>query len=107
MNALNALARTALHHLCSAGLRHSARAFERAAQDPERAQHERLQRFLADNAGSVYGLQYGYHSIRTVEEFQRRVPVVDHAHLAPPTLGFQKGQRTAPPAIGRLVQANK
>jgi len=83
MNALNALARTALHHLCSAGLRHSARAFERAAQDPERAQHERLQRFLADNAGSVYGLQYGYHSIRTVEEFQRRVPVVDHAHLAP------------------------
>ena len=57
--------------------------FFRAAKDPRRAQESRLRRFLHANADTAYGKAYGYDRIRSVADFQSRVPVVDYDALSP------------------------
>jgi hypothetical protein len=59
------------------------RAFEKAHRDPERAQALRLRRFLEANAPTAYGRTHGYATIRSVREFQDRVPVLTAEALAP------------------------
>ena len=57
--------------------------FFRAARDPRRAQETLLRRFLRANADTAYGRAHGYDRIRTVSDFQARVPIVDFDVLSP------------------------
>ncbi len=59
------------------------RAFEEGRRNPERAQALRLRRFLEANAPTAYGRAHGYASIRSVRDFQARVPVLTAEALAP------------------------
>lgn len=77
---LKPLAGNSLWYLSNA--RH-AYAHRRARRSPGAAQSAWLRRFLRRNARSAYGTQHGYETIRTVEEYQRRVPLVDYEDLQP------------------------
>mgnify|MGYP006176318289 CR=1 FL=1 len=61
----------------------ASRRFRRARRNPRRTQEEILGTFLRNNAGSDYGQKYDYASIASVEEFQKRVPVVTYEELEP------------------------
>jgi len=54
------------------------RRFERQARNPERSQREVLQRILKTQAGTAFGREHGFASIRTPEDFARQVPVRDY-----------------------------
>ncbi len=61
----------------------ASRRFRRASRSARRAQEQILASFLRNNAGSAYGLKYNYGSIASVEEFQKRVPLVTYEELEP------------------------
>jgi hypothetical protein len=56
-------------------------AFSRALTDPARAQQQLLRRYLRDNADTVVGRRYGFAGIRTIAEYQARVPIVSYRDL--------------------------
>jgi len=49
----------------------------------EQTQQTKLTDFLERNKDTVYGKQFGYDNIKSIEEFQDRVPIVDYDALAP------------------------
>ncbi len=55
-----------------------ARAFHRATQDVARCQEALLREMLHRNRDTVFGREHGFESIRTVAEFQRRVPLTTY-----------------------------
>jgi len=59
------------------------RLYRSALRDPRGAQEEILFRFLRKNSETLYGRKYEYASIRSVEEFQSRVPMVTYDDLKP------------------------
>ena len=61
----------------------ASRRFRQARRCPRRAQEKILASFLRNNAGSAYGRKYDYASIASVEEFQKRVPLVTYEDLEP------------------------
>ena len=77
------LRRSAASRLWVRANRQHAHAEEEAFRDPRAAQHAALRRFLDRNADSEYGRRHGYRGIRSIEEFQARVPVVDYHDLEP------------------------
>lgn len=68
------------------------RAFQAAAADPRAAQVGRLRSILRWNAASEYGRRFGFGSIRTVEEFQRRLPAVRFDDLTAEVEAIRKGR---------------
>jgi len=52
--------------------------FADALRDPERAQRELLLSILGRNAGCEYGRRHDFASIRTIDEYRARVPIVDY-----------------------------
>lgn len=59
------------------------RAFQRARRHPRRTQEALLLDFLQRNADSHYGRHCGYRDIKSIEQFQSRVPIVTYDQLAP------------------------
>lgn len=57
--------------------------FDKKTKDPQAAQKEFLLRVLYDNRDTVFGKKYGFSQIRTIEDFQRKVPVHDYEGLRP------------------------
>ena len=80
----------------------SARRFELALQDPEAAQSSILLDLLRRNQDCAYGKRYGFGTIRSMEEYQARVPIATYDDLAPwierMKLG-EKGVLTADPVL--------
>ena len=46
-------------------------------------QLEELEHILGCNAASAYGRRYGFSDIRSVEDYQRRVPLTCHEDYEP------------------------
>ena len=69
------------------------RRFKRALRRPEEAQRQNLCRLLARNAGSAYGSEHSFGTIRSYEEFRGRVPIVDYAGLEPWIARIMRGER--------------
>jgi hypothetical protein len=59
------------------------RAFRAALQDPAAAQAAVLRRSLEGNAGTAFGRAHAFARIRTIAEFQRRVPISTYDDLEP------------------------
>ena len=57
-------------------------AFRRALRRPRRAQEAVLARILAGNASCDYGRRHGFAGVRSLREYQDRVPVVRYEDLA-------------------------
>ncbi|MFX1475621.1 MAG: GH3 auxin-responsive promoter family protein [Promethearchaeota archaeon] len=47
-------------------------------EDPAAAQENCLRKILRRNKGTVYGKQYGFADIKSIEDFQHRVPLTDY-----------------------------
>ncbi|HET7699076.1 MAG TPA: GH3 auxin-responsive promoter family protein [Vicinamibacterales bacterium] len=67
--------------LITVGAQH--RRFVAATADPRAAQAARLHRILRTNAATEYGVRYGFSSIRTIADFQTRVPIVTYDQVRP------------------------
>lgn len=61
----------------------SAQQFEAALGDPEPVQKRILLELLKRNQACAYGKQFGFSSIRSIREYQDRVPIVSYDDLAP------------------------
>src|ERR1043166_9634184 len=57
--------------------------FERALRQPAQTQPKMLRAFLARHANCAYGRAHDFASIRSYEEFARRVPLINYDDLAP------------------------
>lgn len=56
----------------------SAKRFEAASREPGRVQLELMRTLAERNAGTEYGQRYGFASIRTMQDWQRQVPVITY-----------------------------
>lgn len=68
--------------VAAGGLRAHAR-FRRALHHPAETQQALLQRLVASNAGTAFGVEHGFAAIRTVEDYRRAVPVRSYDELRP------------------------
>ncbi|MEO8269027.1 MAG: GH3 auxin-responsive promoter family protein, partial [Aureliella sp.] len=59
------------------------RHFESSMKDPRTAQLNRLSQILRANSGTRFGLEHGFSSVRSVRDFQERVPEADWSSVAP------------------------
>ena len=58
-------------------------AFREETKHPMELTTQLLMKLLDDNKDTEYGRKYGFSEIRSVKEYQERVPVVVYDHLAP------------------------
>jgi GH3 auxin-responsive promoter len=72
----------ALNTLPLAGFWRASRQFDAALQDPEAVQSDLLFRLLRQNQSCAYGMQHGFATIRSVREYQERVPIVSYDDIA-------------------------
>ncbi len=70
-----------------------AHAFRRAMRDVRDVQRRLLDRLLQTNAQTDYGRRYGFASIRSVDEFQQRVPLVQYEDLQRDIQRIAAGER--------------
>ncbi len=80
---LQPIAYRALNALPLASFSRAASRFEQALADPEERQLAILSQLLKRNATSAYGQQHGFASIRSVREYQHRVPIAAYDGVAP------------------------
>jgi len=71
----------ALNNVVLAASWHGVHEFERALPDPGSVQRNLLLGLLRRNRDSAYGRQYGFGSIRSVEEYQEHLPIVTYDDL--------------------------
>jgi GH3 auxin-responsive promoter len=65
-------------------LRHSsADRFDDSTWKPREAQEEKLLEIVRRNEGSVFGVEHGFDRIRSIEDYQERVPPTDYDGLSP------------------------
>jgi hypothetical protein len=82
-----------LNSLPLAGFRRGAHHFHSALDNPEEVQRRLLLDLLKRNRACAFGGQYGFESIRSVREYQDRVPVTTYDELAPWIERIQSGER--------------
>ena len=73
--------------------RSSSRRFELALHEPEAAQRSILLDLLRRNQNFAYGNRYGFGTIRSMREYQERVPIVSYDDLAPWIERMKLGER--------------
>ncbi|MGL4421201.1 MAG: GH3 auxin-responsive promoter family protein, partial [Gemmataceae bacterium] len=71
------------------------RRFEAACADPEAAQLALLQGILRRQAATGYSRDHHFHTIRSVAEFRRNVPIGPYEALAPYIARVEAGETTA------------
>ena len=59
----------------------SAARFEAATQEADKAQKELLMSMMSRNAETEYGRKYGFASIKSVEDYQRQVPIIAYGDI--------------------------
>lgn len=75
-----------------AGGASATRRYHAAVRDPARAQEQLLFDLLRANADCHYGRRHAFDAIRTVPEFQDRVPVVRYEDLEPEIERIKRGE---------------
>ena len=56
--------------------------FEKLTEDPMSAQKKLLMELLEENKDTEYGRKYGFAEIKSIEEYQKRVPVTEYEDYA-------------------------
>src|SRR5436305_6263461 len=57
--------------------------FRAALEDPAREQTAILRRYFRANAETAFGREHGFSTIRSVRDFQERIPLVGYAEMEP------------------------
>jgi len=70
-----------------------ARAFEKAAENPLEAQKRVLLEYLARNRGTEYGRRYKFSDIKSISDYQARVPLCDYKSLCQYIERIKKGEQ--------------
>jgi len=84
------------------------RRYRHALNHPAAAQQRLLQRYLRDNANTLAGRKYGFSAIRTIAEYQSRVPISTFDSIAPLVERISRGDQnilTGQP-VTRLVPSS-
>jgi len=66
--------------------------FRRALRQPQETQARKLEGYVQRNAHTSFGKAHRFDSIRTYEEFSRRVPLSDYNSLEPWIIRIQNGE---------------
>lgn len=66
--------------------------FRRALRQPEGTQRRLLQTYLECNAQTAFGQAHGFNSIRSYEEFAKRVPLMDYEDFEPWIERIRRGE---------------
>ncbi len=69
------------------------RRFQRAVADPRGAQRERLLDIVAHNRDTEFGREHNFGGIRSIADYQRRVPVHGYEDLEPRILRMTRGEK--------------
>lgn len=69
-----------------------ARAFEKAARNPKRAQEDILFDYLRRNKNTEYGKKYRFNHIRSVMEYQRSLPITNCEGMRPYLERMMRGE---------------
>jgi hypothetical protein len=67
--------------------------FVSATRQPDRAQHDKLFEIIRRNRDTVYGRERGFGEIRTLADYQARVPIQDYDALSPYIERVKKGEK--------------
>jgi hypothetical protein len=67
--------------LISFTTKQSAKRFEKATKDPVSVQKQKLLGMVQKNADTEYGRRYGFSSIKTIKDYQQRVPVITYEDI--------------------------
>jgi hypothetical protein len=59
----------------------SAKRFDKATRDPAATQITKLMTMVTKNAGADYGRRYDFGSIRTIEDYRKRVPIITYENI--------------------------
>jgi hypothetical protein len=78
-------------------------AFDAATQDPKAVQEALLRRILTAQAGTAFGRDHGFGSVRSVADFRRQVPVAPYERVEPYIARERKGERGALLADPRVL----
>ena len=66
--------------------------FRRALREPGAAQYRKLRGLIERNANSAFGKAHGFDTVRSYEEFTRRVPLSDYSTIEPWVVRIKKGE---------------
>lgn len=66
--------------------------FKRDLENPMRVQHERLMHILRSNQNTDYGRKYRFREIKSIEQFQRQVPIIDYKALKDDVYRMTRGE---------------
>ncbi len=100
MSFVEAAAKIAYERLC--------KPFLKRLEDPPAAQEECLLKILKRCKGTVFGKRHGFADIKTIEEYQRRVPVSTYEDMEPYIARCMKGEQNIlfPDRIMYFVQSS-
>ena len=88
--------------LVKLGTRPAARKCERATHTPIDVQLHRLFSILKRNRDTAYGRRYGFASIRSVADYQRRLPVITYEDIRLDVERMAAGEPTSSPPTAPL-----
>ena len=67
--------------------------YRAALADPAATQIAILRRYLRANTDTIFGRRYGFSNIRSVEEYQARVPLASYSEFAQAIEDISRGQQ--------------
>lgn len=82
-------------------------AFEKMAEDPQKANNQLLLEILQANKDTEYGKKYGFADIHTVEDYQKKVPVTIYDDYAGYILQMSEKGKENLITEGKIVHYNK
>lgn len=69
--------------------------FAAACRRPKRKQAKLLRRILADHAGTAFGRDHGFATIRTLDDYRRQVPIAPYDYFEPYIARVRRGETNA------------
>ena len=92
---LNWLLRNVIIKLVAIPVRRRLAAFEEATKRPQQVQEELLRRILAHQAGTAFGVDHHFSTIRTIADFRNNLHVKGYDYLEPYLERVRKGETSA------------
>jgi len=69
------------------------RVIERFMKHPEKVQIEQFKYLINKGKDTVWGKNYNYSSIKSVEEFKKKVPILDYEGFSPYVIRLKQGEK--------------
>ena len=87
--------RNVLGKIAAVAVRRRLSAFEDATRNPQKVQHDLLLRILAHQAGTAFGKDHHFSTIRSIADFRKIIPVRGYDYVEPYMQRVLKGETSA------------